>query len=191
MFVVDGSGSAASHRLAEAKGAVELLLAECYVRRDQVALLAFRGSGADLLLPPTRSLVRAKRSLAVLPGGGSTPLAAGIDAALTLADAVRRRGDTPIVILLADGRANTARDGSPERARAEEDALAAARGLRAASLTALLVDTSPRPDPAALRLASKMGARYLALPLVDAQTLARAVRECDGGTDVQGARRCS
>ena len=79
IFAVDASGSAAFQRLAEAKGAVELLLADCYVRRDQVALLAFRKDGADLLLPPTRSLVRAKRSLTGaagrrrvrLPGRGS------------------------------------------------------------------------------------------------------------------------
>ncbi|MBX3637802.1 MAG: VWA domain-containing protein, partial [Rubrivivax sp.] len=67
VFAIDASGSSALHRLAEAKGAVELLLAECYVRRDQVAVLAFRGRGAELLLPPTRSLVRAKRALAGLP----------------------------------------------------------------------------------------------------------------------------
>ena len=82
LFVVDASGSSALHRLAEAKGAVELLLAECYVRRDQVGVIAFRGRGAEVLLPPTRSLVRAKRSLAALPGGGGTPLAAGLQAAL-------------------------------------------------------------------------------------------------------------
>ena len=81
LFVVDASGSSALNRLAEAKGAVELLLADCYVRRDSVAVIAFRGAGAELLLPPTRSLVRAKRSLAGLPGGGGTPLAAGIGAA--------------------------------------------------------------------------------------------------------------
>jgi magnesium chelatase subunit D len=189
VFVVDASGSAALHRLAEAKGAVELLLADCYVRRDQVALLAFRGAGAELLLPPTRSLVRAKRSLAGLPGGGGTPLAAGIDAALALAEAVRRRGDTPIVIFLTDGRANIARDGSPERARAEQDARASARRLRAASLDALVVDTSPRPDDRTQRVATEMGARYLALPLVDAASLARAVRERDGALDLQGTRQ--
>ena len=88
------------------------------MRRDQVALIAFRGRGAELLLPPTRSLVRAKRSLAGLPGGGGTPLAAGIDAALALADAGAPRGGTPVVVLLTDGRANIARDGAPRpRAR--------------------------------------------------------------------------
>ena len=126
IFVVDASGSAALHRLAEAKGAVELLLADCYIRRDQVALIAFRGSVAELLLPPTRSLARAKRSLAGLPGGGGTPLAAGLDAAFALSDSIRRKGQTPTVIVLTDGRANIARDGGQGRPRAEEDAMSAA-----------------------------------------------------------------
>ncbi len=176
IFVIDASGSAALHRLAEAKGAVELLLADCYVRRDRVAVLAFRGRGAELLLPPTRSLVRAKRSLAGLPGGGGTPLAAGIDAAVALADTVRRQGDTPLLVLLTDGRANIARDGSAGRARADDEALAAARQLRAASFAALWVDTSPQPQPSAQRLAAEMGATYLPLPYAGAAVLSQAVR---------------
>jgi magnesium chelatase subunit D len=175
IFVVDASGSAALHRLAEAKGAVELLLADCYVRRDQVALIAFRGGIAELLLPPTRSLARAKRSLAGLPGGGGTPLAGGLDAAFALADLIRRKGQTPTVILLTDGRANIARDGGQGRPRAEEDAINAARQMRAAGITAVLVDTSPRPGPAGAQLASEMGARYLPLPHADATTLSKAV----------------
>jgi len=186
IFVIDASGSAALHRLAEAKGAVELLLADCYVRRDRVAVLAFRGRGADLLLPPTRSLVRAKRSLAGLPGGGGTPLAAGIEAALALADTVRRRGETPVLVLLTDGRANIARDASAGRARADEDAVFAARQTRAARVSALLVDTSPQPQPAARRLAAEMGATYLALPHAGATALSEAVRSVS--TSLGGSR---
>jgi magnesium chelatase subunit D len=176
LFVVDASGSSALNRLAEAKGAVELLLADCYVRRDSVAVIAFRGTAAELLLPPTRSLVRAKRSLAGLPGGGGTPLAAGIDAAIALADGVRRRGATPVVVLLTDGRANIARDGSPGRARAGADALAAARSMRVEGFAALLIDTSPQPQDSAREVAVAMGARYLPLPHAGAALLSQAVR---------------
>ena len=175
IFVVDASGSAALHRLAEAKGAVELLLADCYIRRDQVALIAFRGSVAEVLLPPTRSLARAKRSLAGLPGGGGTPLAAGLDAAFALSESVRRKGQIPTIILLTDGRANIARDGGQGRPRAEGDAISAAQQLRAAGITIVLVDTSPRPGALAENFAREMGARYLPLPHADATTLSKAV----------------
>lgn len=176
VFVVDASGSSALHRLAEAKGAVELLLADCYVRRDRVAVLAFRGQTAETLLPPTRSLARAKRSLAALPGGGGTPLAAAIDAARELAGLIQRAGETPVIVMLTDGRANIARDGAPGRTRAHDDALAAARQFRQSGLSALLLDTSPQPQDSAQALAQAMGAAYVALPHAGAQTLSQAVR---------------
>ncbi len=180
IFVVDASGSSALHRLAEAKGAVELLLADCYVRRDRVAVIAFRGPHAELLLPPTRSLARAKRSLAGLPGGGGTPLAAALDAARGLAESVRRAGDTPVVVMLTDGRANIARDGTPGRERATQDALAAAATLRACGASALLLDTSPQPQAGAQALAQCMGATYLPLPHADARAMSHAVRLATG-----------
>ena len=176
IFVVDASGSQALNRLAEAKGAVELLLAECYARRDKVAVLAFRGRGAELLLPPTRSLVRAKRGLAGLPGGGGTPLAAGIDAGRDLADAIRRRGGTPALVLLTDGRGNVGLDGKGGREAAVRDTGLAACRLRAAGHAAVLIDTSLRPGGAGRALAGAMGSRYLALPYAAPATLARAVR---------------
>jgi magnesium chelatase subunit D len=164
------------NRLAEAKGAVELLLAESYQRRDQVALLAFRGTGAQILLPPTRSLVRAKRSLSSLPGGGGTPLAAGIDAGFLLAEAVRRVGDTPSLVLLTDGRANVTLAGAGGRAQAEQEAIAAGRRLRAAGHRILFLDISPRPGEQARLLAAEMGALYLPLPYANAKTVSNAVR---------------
>ena len=172
IFVVDASGSAAFHRLAEAKGAVELLLADCYVRRDQVALLAFRGRGAELLLPPTRSLVRAKRSLAGLPGGGGTPLAAGIDAAAGAGRRGAPQGRDAGRWSCSPTAAPTWRaTASAGRARAEEEALAAARAVRGAGLTALLVDTSPSRSRRPAAWPQEMGALYLPLPHADAAAL--------------------
>ena len=180
IFAVDASGSSALNRLAEAKGAVQLLLADCYVRRDQVALLAFRNRGAELLLPPTAALARARRSLAALPGGGATPLASGIDAARDIALGARRRGNRPLLVLLTDGGANIGRDRQPGRAAAAADARAAASACAADGIPALLIDTAPRPNAFAAELAGAMRARYLPLPFADARALSRAIRTEQG-----------
>ena len=181
IFAVDASGSSALARLAEAKGAVELLLAEAYVKRAEVALVAFRGTTAELLLPPTRSLARARRSLAELPGGGGTPLAAGLNAARALADSAKARGRTPFVVVLTDGRANIAADGTAVRQTAESDATAAARAIGAAGIASAFVDISARPRPEGAALAAAMGARYLPLPRADALTMHAAVKAAQGG----------
>ena len=175
IFTVDASGSSALARLAEAKGAVELLLAQAYARRDHVALIAFRGDRAELLLPPTRSLVQTKRRLAALPGGGATPMALGLAAALELGLQARARGMTPTVALLTDGRPNIGRDGRPGRAQAEADAEAMARLIRAQGLPALVVDTGNRPTPWLQMLARQMEARFLALPRAEARRLSAAL----------------
>ena len=171
IFVVDASGSAALERLAETKGAVELLLAEAYVRRTQVALVAFRGAGADTLLPPTRSLARAKKCLADLAGGGGTPLAAGLAAGQVLAEAEAARGRTPLIVLMTDGRANVTLAGAGDRAAADTEALAAARRIRGAGIGAVLIDIAPRPRPEAAALAVAMDAHYAPLPRVEAGSL--------------------
>ncbi|WP_127076336.1 magnesium chelatase subunit D [Rhodomicrobium lacus] len=176
IFAVDASGSAAMQRLAETKGAVELLLAECYIRRDQVALVAFRGTRAEILLPPTRSLTRAKKSLAALAGGGGTPLASGIDAAGALALNIRRRGVAPLVVFLTDGKANIAADGKPGRERAQNDANTAGRRLRAEGIATILVDTSPRPQAQAEKLAQEMAARYVPMPYANAAAISKAAK---------------
>ena len=175
IFTVDASGSAAIARLAEAKGAIEILLAEAYARRDHVCLIGFRGDGAETLLPPTRSLVQTKRRLASLPGGGGTPLAAGLQAALQEVIAARRHGLTPTVCLLTDGRANISLDGRPDRAQAAEDAQGLARVLRAEAADALVIDTGRRPERSLSELAGTLGALYLPMPRADAESLSAAV----------------
>jgi magnesium chelatase subunit D len=176
LFVVDASGSSALHRLAEAKGAVELLLGESYARRDLVSLIAFRGKTADVLLAPTRAIAAAKRALAALPGGGGTPLATAIDCAREQALLARRAGQDAVVVFLTDARANVARDGSGGRPQAEQDAMASARGFAAMGVQAILLDTSPRPSPFAAMLAEAMHARYVPLPQSDARAISRAVK---------------
>jgi magnesium chelatase subunit D len=175
VFTVDASGSAALARLAEAKGAVELMLGEAYARRDHVALIAFRGTEAELLLPPTRSLVRTKRALTALPGGGGTPLAAGLQAAMAVALTARAHGLSPAIAILTDGRANIGLDGQPGRKQAAEDAHKMARVLAGTGFPSLVIDMSARPERALEALARELAAPYLPLPRAGAEQLSAAV----------------
>ena len=187
IFAIDASGSAALHRLAEAKGAVELLLAQSYARRDQVCVIGFRGNTAEVLLPPSRSLVRAKRSLSGLPGGGGTPLAKAIEQSLQVALAEKRLGHSPSLVMLCDGRPNVGLQGQGGRAQALEDALALARQWHSHGLPAVWLDTSARPEPQAQQLAQAMGARYLPLPLANSSRMAQAVLAVQNGSPVSAA----
>ncbi|MAM62939.1 magnesium chelatase subunit D [Maritimibacter sp. UBA3975] len=181
LFIVDASGSAAMSRLGEAKGALELLLAQAYTTRDFVALVSFRGTGAEVLLPPTRSLVQAKRRLAALPGGGGTPLASGLREALGLAAQSRHHGLTPAFALLTDGKANLALDGSASRVQAAEDVAVIARHIAADGMPGLVIDISPRPGPETAALAKALAARHLALPRADAARISHAVTSALSG----------
>ena len=175
IFTVDASGSAALARLAEAKGAIEMLLAQAYARRDHVSLISFRGTEAETLLPPTRSLVQTKRRLASLPGGGGTPLATGMAAALEQALLARRKGMTPTICILTDGRANVARDGTGNRVQAAEDAQDMARAIRAQGVDALVIDTGNRPERRLKELSATLAAPYVPLPRADAAKLSTTV----------------
>lgn len=177
IFAVDASGSAAINRMNEAKGAIELLLSECYVRREKVALVAFRGKTADVLLAPTFALARARRALSSLPGGGATPLASGLEAARSIALAGRNAGQSTLVVLLTDGRGNIDLGGVADRKRASADASAVASQYVRDGLAAVLVDTSPAPSTKAAALAKEMGARYVPLPNGGAREIATAVRD--------------
>ena len=151
------------------------MLAQAYVTRSEVALVAFRGDTAEMLLPPTRSLTRARRALAELPGGGGTPLAMGLNAAREVAHADDADRLVLIVVILTDGRANLDAAGQPGRKQAGEDAEAAAKAIARAGIDALVVDISARPAHEGPALAAAMQARYLALPRADAKALHKAI----------------
>ena len=175
LLVLDASGSAALQRLAEAKGAVERLLEQSYARRDSVCIVAFKGAKAELLLPMTRSLVRAKRAMTGLPGGGGTPLAAGLKMAYNQAAQLKRQGVTPLLVILSDGRANVTLAGLGGRAQAMADADQWCTQWRQTGHQALWIDTSVQPDPQVQRLAQAMGGSYLPMPQAQAHRMAAAM----------------
>jgi magnesium chelatase subunit D len=176
IFVVDASGSTALERLGETKGAIEQLLARCYVRRDEVSLVAFRGKAAEILMPPTRSLVAAKRKLSALPGGGPTPLASGLERGLELALAARRRGSTPVVVVLTDGSGNIALDGSADRALAGRQTETIARLYRSHGIRSICIDIARRPREAVTTLAGLLGAELHLLRQADSAAMSEIVR---------------
>ncbi|WP_432199693.1 magnesium chelatase subunit D [Erythrobacter sp. W53] len=175
IFAVDASGSSALSRLAEAKGAVELMLAEAHVKRSQVALIAFRQTGAEVLLPPTRSLTRARRALSGLPGGGGTPLAAGLLEARLLADAAEKRGQTPTIAVLTDGKANVTLAGEADRVTAMKEVEEVAKGIAGAGHHAIVIDIAPRPREEAAELAAKLRGKYLPLPHANSAAMVSAI----------------
>jgi magnesium chelatase subunit D len=107
LFVVDASGSmAARQRMSAVKGAVLSLLTDAYQRRDKVALVTFRDTGAELVLPPTSSVDAAAQRLRTLATGGRTPLTAGLlrTAELLRVEAVRDPSRRALVVVVTDGK---------------------------------------------------------------------------------------
>ncbi|MEU6178228.1 putative cobaltochelatase [Streptomyces coeruleorubidus] len=181
LFVVDASGSmAARQRMSAVKGAVLSLLLDAYQRRDKVGLVTFRGSGADVALPPTSSVDAAAARLESLPTGGRTPLAAGLLRAHDVLRVERLRDPArrPLVVLVTDGRAT----GGPEPV-----ALAgrAARLFAAEGVASVVVDCEAGPVRLGLagQLAGELGGTAVTLDELRADSIAGLVR------DVQGTSR--
>jgi magnesium chelatase subunit D len=174
LFVVDASGSmAARSRMGAVKGAVLSLLIDAYQRRDKVGLIAFRGSGAEVLLPPTSSVEAAVARLAALPTGGRTPVAAGLVRAHEVLRAERLRDPQrrPLLVLVTDGRAT----GGPDPVG---DAHRAAALLTAARVTSVVLDCENGPVRLGLAtgLAAALGGTVLPPAELAAGPLADTVR---------------
>lgn len=183
-FLVDASGSMAVHRMRQAKGAVNALLQQAYVHRDQVALLAFRGQQADILLPPSQSVELARRALDVLPTGGGTPLPAALLAAYQMAEQARSRGIFhTTLVLITDGRPNvplTLTPGQPREermAQAKEEVQRLAGRLQASGVGSVVIDTQRQflTRGEAQQLATWLGGRYVYLPQGQGEQIAQVV----------------
>ena len=166
LFLVDASGSMATKRRLEmAKGAALGLMSSSYQRRDEVALMAFRGEGADLVLPFTRQIASIERALSNVPTGGRTPLAR----ALLDATQLLQTREPALLVLLTDGRANVSAEGGDPW----EEALAAASRVRTACAGALVIDCELGPIVLgrARVLAEALGAECIALDDMDETSL--------------------
>ena len=176
IFIVDSSGSNAIGRLAEAKGAVEILLSDAYAKRDNVALISFGGNNAKILLPPTRSLVAAKKKLNALPGGGGTPLALGLLEAYNLAILAKSKNMKPILILLSDGKSNLGLKGEPNREIAVKDSLKIASMINGQGLNSIFIDTSKREQQLAKDLAFNLDGKYFPLPRANSESISNTIK---------------
>jgi magnesium chelatase subunit D len=177
IFAVDASGSMALNRMAQAKGALTRLLSEAYLHRDKVALISFRGSGAEVSLAPTRSVELAKRLVDAMPAGGGTPIAAGVLKAIELARHARLQGlSQAMVVLFTDGRANVRLCNE----RAIEDELKQLGALlRTEGISTVVVDTKARflSNSEGRAISTLLEARYLCLAQSSGETAYRVVRD--------------
>lgn len=174
LFCVDASGSmAARTRMEQVKTAILSLLLDAYRRRDKVGLVTFRGSGAQVALPPTSSVDVAAARLAELPAGGRTPLAEGLLTAAELlrVERVRDPQRRPLVVVVTDGRATHGPD-ALARSRA------AAAGLASHGVASVVVDCESGRFRMGLasELATHLGAEHIPLGEVTAEGLTRTVR---------------
>ncbi|MGH9021601.1 MAG: VWA domain-containing protein [Acidimicrobiia bacterium] len=178
VLVLDTSGSmGARARVEAAAGAVLALLAGAYRRRHRVALITFRGVGAEVVLPPTASVEVARARLDDLSTGGATPLAEGLNAALEVARRAALAGDDPLVVVISDGRATAGE-------RALERGLEAAGEIASAGVSSLVLDAevvTGEPGLTGLglarRLAEALGAPCVSLGELSADSLESAIRQ--------------
>jgi magnesium chelatase subunit D len=116
IFAIDTSGSMAANRIARAKASILKLLRQSYLNRDHVAVISFHGTEAEVALPPSRSILRARRVLDSLRMGGSTPLSAGLACTVDLIRRFRETHQETAVLLFTDGHANVALSRNKQRA---------------------------------------------------------------------------
>ncbi|QDR79076.1 VWA domain-containing protein [Sporomusa termitida] len=177
LFVVDASGSmGARERMRAVKGAVCAMLQDAYQQRDQVGLIAFRRQTAEVLLPVTRSVDLAQKCLRHLPTGGKTPLAEGLAAALAVLAARRKKEQDmqPVLVLVTDGRANTAADGG----NGIDEALAIAAKIKKAGVHSVVIDTESDFVKLGLArtVARAMGSSYYSLGELSDKNIMHIVR---------------
>jgi magnesium chelatase subunit D len=156
-------------RLGDAKSAILALLRESYIKRDSVAIVGFRGVSAELLLPPSRSILRARRVLDSVGVGGGTPLSAGLARSLELCKQVGAKAGEILLLVFTDGQANVPwktklnLDRLERQRQIEVEIAQLGTALKKSGVTTVVISTHDRyrSNDAAERIAAKLEARCL------------------------------
>jgi magnesium chelatase subunit D len=171
IFAIDTSGSMAANRIARAKASILKLLRQSYLNRDHVAVISFHGTEASVALPPSRSILRARRVLDSLRMGGSTPLSAGLACTIELIRRFQETHRETVLLLFTDGHANVALGETGKRHRAlrqlliEDEVRRLSIGLQKTQTRVIVVDVQREFESSeeSRRLAEILKARFVKL----------------------------
>ena len=176
VFVVDASGSmGAEQRMVAVKGAIASMLTDAYQKRDKVSLIVFRGNNAEIVLPPTNSVVLAKEKMQTIPTGGKTPLVDGLTKAhiFITKELSKDSKIKPLLVLVSDGRGNVSLNGG----KPMDELMNIAHKIGEEKYQSLVIDSETGfiKLKMAERLAREMNAKYLVLEDLKADSLMDAV----------------
>ncbi len=178
LFVVDASWSmAVSERMQATKGAIMSLLTDAYQRRDRVGLIVFQKDRAQVVLPPTNSVMLAKQALTTIPVGGKTPLSAGL---LLSYEVITREKNLnpdiiPLMILMTDGAGNVSVGHEPP----QEEAHRIADLIRQELIKTVTINMEhvAFDQGLASKLADRLGGPCYTLAQMHAEALLETVRK--------------
>ena len=179
VFILDARGSMnANQRIKETKGAIVSLLLDAYQKRDEVAMVVFKGETAEVVLPPTSSVELAYKLTEELPTGGKTPLADGLNKGLEVIKNARYKNPDiyPVVVLISDGRANV----SMGLKKPIEEVHEIASLVKKEAIKSIVIDVEKDnfiTFGLAKEIADLMDAKYFKIDNLKAETIIDAIKE--------------
>jgi len=141
VILLDSSGSmTAMRRIAMAKGIAMDFVKNAYVKRDELALICFKGLESKVLAHPTRRYGDVLRLLDEVRTGGRTPLSSALYDLFLMARTFKEKHKNAVVtgILVTDGKANV-----PLRGDVREEIEELCRALKRTGVKLEIYDTRP------------------------------------------------
>ncbi|WP_033915672.1 VWA domain-containing protein [Campylobacter sputorum] len=167
IVALDVSGSmGAIGRIKKAKEFCIGVLKNTYIKRENIAIIAFRGDKARIIVSPTRASLSIKTQLNALSTGGKTPLAAALKEIYLLTKNIKRREKDRriLTIIITDARANSQLDSSINNTTDEIKLWSSL--IQKSGIESIVVDSEKKDFMAfdkAYELANFLDAKYLTI----------------------------